>query len=121
MKYDVHLYTVVRVKMADVEADSPLEAINKAEDDFLSGDPDWLIPAKMRHDEAEYAEENIGALVDVVGDEYYELTERYDLVEGDYHRVVGYDPATRQYIYDPPLKPRPDPEPCDSQSDRTTP
>ena len=68
MLYDVHIYAVVRVKVPNVEAESHLDAINKAE---TVTDLHALLP--------NYAEEINGYLVDEHGDEertkshYYEV------------------------------------------------
>ncbi len=72
MKYNVHLFPIVRVKVHGVEADSQEEAIKKAEDstdfnDLFNKAPD-----------IEYAEEVAYYLVDEVGDEEYERTGWHD-------------------------------------------
>jgi hypothetical protein len=72
-KFDVHLYTVVRVKVPNVEAASMKEAIDKAEglvdlDRFFSG----LRSANVKDMvSAEYADEIVHYLVDVQGDVDY--------------------------------------------------
>jgi len=65
MRYDVHLYVTVRVKMQDVEAPSQLEAIKVAESQFFE-DCDQLVR------QGEYADEITAALVDEHGDKEYE-------------------------------------------------
>lgn len=72
MKYDVHLFPIVRVKVHGVEAGSQEEAIKKAEestdfDDLFNKAPD-----------IEYAEEVAYYLIDEVGDEEYERTRWHD-------------------------------------------
>jgi len=72
VKYDVHLFPIVRVKVHGVEAGSQEEAIKKAEDstdfnDLFNKAPD-----------IEYAEEVAYYLVDEVGDEEYERTRWHD-------------------------------------------
>lgn len=70
MKYNVHLYAVVRVKIEDIEAGSQTEAIEKAEERFYA-DPDQLIRV------AEYADEVEAALVDEQGDPEYLNSRHY--------------------------------------------
>jgi len=70
MKYDVHLFTVVRVKVCGVEADSHSEAAKKADeqtnmDALFNGTNTQGITT-------EWADEHSHALVDVVGDTTYE-------------------------------------------------
>lgn len=65
MKYDVHLFTIVRVKVSGVEADSHSEAAKKAAEQT---DMDAL----FNSDTTEWSEEHSHALVDVVGDTTYE-------------------------------------------------
>jgi hypothetical protein len=69
MKYDVHLFTIVRVKIPNVEADSHSEAAKKAAEqtdmDALFNDTDSCGIV------TEWAEEHSHALVDVVGDKEY--------------------------------------------------
>ena len=77
MKYDVHIFAVVRVKVEDVEADSQEEACKKAEQKtdlyrlFESFSP------ACRCD-MEYAEEIQHFLVDEVGDTEYDNSRRYE-------------------------------------------
>jgi len=75
MKYHVHVYTVVRVKFADVEADSPQEAIDKAEEsvnfhDLLKRDvSNYNRGAPVVVEHVEWAEEHTeDFLVDEAGD-----------------------------------------------------
>jgi len=65
MKYDVHLFTVVRVKVCNVEADSHVEAAKKAAEqtDMYS-----LFSGSSNGITTEWGEEHSHALVDVVGD-----------------------------------------------------
>ena len=72
MKYDVHLFPIVRVKVHGVEAGSQEEAIKKAEE---STDFDNLF---NKAPDIEYAEEVAYYLVDEVGDEEYERTRWHD-------------------------------------------
>jgi hypothetical protein len=64
MKYDVHVFATIRVKVSDVEAESQEEAIKKAEDsiDFY----DLLLDVKGK--DTEFAEEIGYYLVDEHGD-----------------------------------------------------
>ncbi|MBI4313130.1 MAG: hypothetical protein HY681_15345 [Chloroflexi bacterium] len=78
-KYDVHLFTVVRVKLEGIEAGSQREAIKKAEERFHQeriGDALGLT-RPIGGTEAEYAEEIVDYLVDESGDPGYELSRRY--------------------------------------------
>lgn len=66
MKYDVHLFTVVRVKVPGVEAESHSEAAKKAAEQT---DMNALFNDAARG--TEWADEHSHALVDVVGDKDY--------------------------------------------------
>jgi len=68
MKYDVHLFTVVRVKVCGVEADSHSEAAKKADEQV---DMNALFNDTNQNVTTEWAEEHSHALVDVVGDKEY--------------------------------------------------
>lgn len=67
-KYDVHLFTIVRVKIPDVEAFSYSEAAKKAAEQI---DMESLFKTNNYRIETEWAEEHSHALVDVVGDTEY--------------------------------------------------
>ncbi len=75
MKYDVHIYPIVRVKVFGVEADSQVEAIKKAETVF---DFDQLLNHYYSDVEVEYADDIDGFLVDEQGDERHERSQFYD-------------------------------------------
>jgi hypothetical protein len=77
MKYNVHMYAVVRVRVNDVEADSPVEAIRKAEDSV-----NWY--DRFDRVDQEFAEEFAYHLVDVVGDEEYEQSQWFKWENGEY-------------------------------------
>jgi len=69
--YNVHIFTVVRVKVCDIEASSHEEAAQKAETlipfhDLFDRDSTPSTP------EMEWGEEHSHALIDVQGDEEYE-------------------------------------------------
>jgi len=68
MKYDVHIYAVVRVKIEGVNAESQTAAITAAQKGL---DMEYAIK------QGEYAEEITGFLVDEVGDENYSKTRAY--------------------------------------------
>jgi hypothetical protein len=68
MKYDVHIYAVVRVKIEAVEADSQVAAIQEAQKGL---DLEEAVRS------GEYAEEITGFLVDEVGDENYSQSRAY--------------------------------------------
>lgn len=68
MKYTVHLYTAVRIRMEDIEANSQEEAFSKAAEE-----------CDVKHNlECGYFEDDeapfLGAIVDEVDDEDYENT-----------------------------------------------
>jgi len=73
MKYDVHIYATVRVKVCGVEADSQAEAIKKAE-----AQTDLYDTLGEPGHGTEYAEEITGFLVDEDGDTEYHNTRYYD-------------------------------------------
>ena len=81
MKYNAHLYALVRIKVTDIEADSQLEAIEKAEPiagefahKHLSGD----VRLFDQVENFEFVEEFAYALVDEQGDESYENSGFYE-------------------------------------------
>ena len=77
MKYNVHVYLVVRVLVPDVEADSQAEACEKAEEAW-----DWVHLLRSYGDdfgpEVEYADEITGFLVDEDGDTEHQRSASYD-------------------------------------------
>lgn len=88
MKYNVHLHAVVRIKVTDIEAESQLEAIEKAEPfagefarDYLERYPLNNFPSV---DHSAFAEEFVYALVDEEGDEEYERSRFYTCQTGDW-------------------------------------
>ena len=68
MKYDVHIFTIVRVKVPGIEAGSQEEAMSKAEEQFSFHDTF----DNIKGCETEWGEEHSYALVDVVGDKEYQ-------------------------------------------------
>lgn len=73
MKYNVHIYPIVRVKVCDIEADSQKEAIKLAETQvnlYRLFDADGP--------EVEYAEGIDGFLVDEVGDSDFRRSTWYN-------------------------------------------
>lgn len=60
-KYDVHIYAIARLKVAGIEADSPQDAVRKAEQQVD-------LYHAIANGEAEYAEDIEGFLVDVVNE-----------------------------------------------------
>lgn len=58
-KYDVHIYAIARLKVADIDADSPQDAARKAEQQVD-------LHHAIAHREAEYADDIEGFLVDVL-------------------------------------------------------
>ncbi len=74
MKYTVHIYATVRVPI-EIEADSQMEALTKAEAEFLADMPDGafnLIKAK-----GEYANDITGFTVDEENDPEFARTKSY--------------------------------------------
>lgn len=67
MKYDVHLFVAVRIKVSDVEAESMEAAFAFVEDHT---DPREFLPPEQIGGSAVWDEgPALGALIDVVGDE----------------------------------------------------
>ena len=77
MKYNVHLYRTVRVKICGIEADNHPDAIEKAEEEFHK----HFQPSSFANHVGSYvtedAEETTCFLVDEEGDEEYENTRWY--------------------------------------------
>ncbi len=92
MKYDVHLYAVVRVKVCGVEAASQLEAIEEAENETD-------LMRRFEGRDQEYSEEISHYLVDEAGDEEHLKTRWYhqdtqgNLVEGSHPECQAGCPA----------------------------
>ena len=78
MAYDVHIFTIVRVKVSGLDAVTPTDAIAEAKETVDFG-------SLLAHPEFDWAEEHSHYLVDVVGDEEYEQTEWF--LDADH---VGY-------------------------------
>ena len=80
-KYHIHLYPIVRVLVRDVEAESQVEAIKKAERMV----DQYQLFRQVRFDppvaDVEFAEDTDGFLVDEDGDTKYEKSTWY---ENDY-------------------------------------
>jgi len=87
--YDVHIFTVVRVKTVGIEAASQQEAMKKADESL---DYNQLF---SRLHGVEWAEEHSHALVDVHGDTEYENSRWYD---ADLETLMGIE----QEIFDAP-------------------
>lgn len=68
MKYDVHIYAIVRVKVQSIEAESQTEAIEKAR---VNTDMEQAIQ------EGEFTDEVTGYLVDEAGDAEFKNTRVY--------------------------------------------
>lgn len=91
MKYDVHIYAVVRVKVTGIEAESQTDAIPKAEeavDLYRLFDRNTHLPEAVAH--VEYADENSYFLVDNQDDEEFANSHFY-----------VYSPDGEGYILDP--------------------
>lgn len=71
MKYTVHLYPIVRIEVKDVEAESQVEAMKKA-------DAQTDYHAVLDRPDQEYAEDVDGFHVDEEDDPLYERSTWYD-------------------------------------------
>lgn len=80
MRYDVHLYVTVRVKVCDVEAEDQIGAIEVAERQFYD-DPEGFLKS------GEYADEVPGALVDEHGDVDYANSRCYTCIPNEGWKV----------------------------------
>jgi len=78
MKYDVHLFDVVRVKYTSIEAESQREAIKKA---LAKHYPNDIHDRNRPPICVEYADEIAYAVVDEDGDTEYERSRWYDKCE----------------------------------------
>ena len=72
--YNVHMFTVVRVKVVNVEAENHIEAMEKVDKqvDFNSMFRD------VARNETEWGEEHSHVLIDEVGDDQYEKSTWYN-------------------------------------------
>ena len=82
MVYDVHIFTVVRVKLEGIDAATPEEAITVARGkaDFYVMFNDQVVAESSGRGiggHTEWAEEDSHYMVDVVGDEEYENTQYF--------------------------------------------
>jgi hypothetical protein len=79
MKYDVHIYAVVRVKVPGVEAESQTDAIEQAEEqvDFNALFDSRRFSLYPGIECVEYADETSGYLVDEEGDEEHDRSSFY--------------------------------------------
>lgn len=80
-KYDVHMFAIVRVKVADVEAESMVQAINKVTDEGIeSGRVLYRLFERLdgyNGLEVEFADQYDGFLVDLHGDPHFEQSKRF--------------------------------------------
>lgn len=88
-KFDVHLYAVVRIKVANVTADSMSEAIDKAADSvnihaLVDKHHDCKTTKECAVAYIEYGEETPCSVVDVVGDEEFIKTRHFHYDGGDW-------------------------------------
>lgn len=84
-KYNVHIYSVFRIKVCNVLATSQEEAINRVQRQvdhawFNQDGENWEAPIgdNWAFEHFEYAEEDVGWLVDEVGDEHFNNSHFYD-------------------------------------------
>ena len=83
MKYDVHIYAIVRVRVGNVEAESQKDALVKAEE---LADLNSMFRSDGSHSkdggpyigDVEYADDIDGFVVDEVGDKEYANSCMYD-------------------------------------------
>lgn len=78
MKYDVHLFDVVRVKYPGIEADSQKEAIQQAIKQHYPNDIHDNYRPQHGIECVEYADEIAYAVVDEENDPEFERTKWYD-------------------------------------------
>ena len=100
MKYDVHAYCVVRVKVKDIEADSQEQAITRATNSVSfnlildqAGDPEEPIRS------VEFDDDFVGYLVDERGDEQFEKSRFYvDAHHAKVHKTELETYAKYEYV-----------------------
>ena len=78
MKYNVHVYVTVRVKVLDVEANSPEEAIKRVHDHVNLNDLMSRSHPLSNVEHVEFVDEITGYLVDEHGDEEHERSRFYE-------------------------------------------
>jgi len=78
MKYNVHVYVTVRVKVLDVEANSPEEAIKRVRDHVNLNDLMNRSHPLSNVEDVEFVDEITGYLVDEQGDEEHERSRFYE-------------------------------------------
>ena len=78
MKYNVHMYTVVRVKILDVEANSQEEAIKRVRDHVNLNDLLNRSHPLSNVEHVEFVDEITGYLVDEQGDQKHERSRFYE-------------------------------------------
>lgn len=80
MKYDVHVYAIVRVKVTDIEAETQEAAVEKAENRVFELGEELFLRSYVPIEDighTEWAEDIHGFLVDEHGDSEYERTQAY--------------------------------------------
>ena len=98
MRYHVHIYTSVRVRVANVDADSPMEACETAkasvdfdrllDKDFVSGDERYSPPSGLPTvTDVEWADVIHEYMVDQDGDREYENTVTISTDQADAQRL----------------------------------
>ena len=78
MKYNVHIYATVRVKVLDVEANSQEEAITRVRDHVNLNDLLNRTHPLSNVEHVEFVDEITGYLVDEQGDEEHERSRFYE-------------------------------------------
>ena len=78
MKYKVHIYAIVRVKVLDVEANSQEEAITRVRDHVNLNDLLNRTHPLSNVEHVEFADEITGYLVDEQGDQKHERSRFYE-------------------------------------------
>ena len=83
MKYNVHVYVTVRVRVLDVEATSQEEAIKRVRDHVNLNDLMNRSHPLSNVEDVEFVDEITGYLVDEQGDETHERSRFYDAGTGE--------------------------------------
>ena len=98
MRYNVHIFAIVRVKVPDVEAGSHQDAIKKAVECTNLNDVFDLVSPVPGVEHTEYGEEISHYLVDELGDEEY----RHSTFYHDAHQqeVISNDKSDGVQVYE---------------------
>ncbi|MGA2259876.1 MAG: hypothetical protein ABSH28_00405 [Acidobacteriota bacterium] len=103
MRYNVHIFAVVRVKVPDVEAGSHQDAIKKAVECTNLNDLFDLVSPVPGVEHTEYGEEISHYLVDEVDDEEYRRSTFYH--DTRHQEVISNDKSDGVEVYEEELVP----------------